>query len=182
MPAKSKSQQRLFGMALAQKRGKMKGASKKVKEIAKEMPEKEIEKFAKTKRKGLKENYVQSFLQFINEDAYIDDEGHLRDLEFSDEEKYELDAYDDLIAIKNFLEDSGATRVRYKIHGGSVSYNFTYLSEEYMIRFDLDDKNALVVKARHEAERSAPEVIYHDDSEGLMDLISVKGLDFLLGI
>jgi len=182
MPAKSKKQQRLFAMALAQKRGKMKGSSKKVKELSNEMTEQELEKFAKTKHKGLKENYVQSFLQFINEDAYVDDEGQLRDLEFSEEEQYEIEAYDSIIGIRDFLEESGAKNVKYKTLGGALTYTFTYLSEDYMIRFDLDDTNALVVKAKHEMERSSPDVIYHDDSEGLMDLISAKGLDFLLGI
>lgn len=51
----SKSQQRLMGQALAVKRGeiKKKDASKKAKDLAKSMSEKELEDFAKTKHKGL---------------------------------------------------------------------------------------------------------------------------------
>jgi len=47
--AESEAQQKLMGMALAYKRGEMKDASPKVKELAKSMSEKDLEDFAKTK-------------------------------------------------------------------------------------------------------------------------------------
>jgi hypothetical protein len=55
MPAKSKKQQMAAGAALAAKRGQrskssLKGASK---QMVKSMSEKQLEDFAKTKRKGL---------------------------------------------------------------------------------------------------------------------------------
>jgi hypothetical protein len=55
MPAKSKKQQMAAGAALSAKRGKLpksslKGASK---QMAKSMTEKQLEDFAKTKRKNL---------------------------------------------------------------------------------------------------------------------------------
>ena len=58
MPAKSKSQQKAAGAALAAKRGDMKkselqGASK---EMEKSMTEKELEDLASTKRKGKPEH------------------------------------------------------------------------------------------------------------------------------
>jgi hypothetical protein len=53
MPAKSKLQQRLMGMALATKRGEMKGGSAIVKGLAESMSGKELKKFAGTKTKGL---------------------------------------------------------------------------------------------------------------------------------
>lgn len=64
MPAKSKSQQRLFGMALAVRKGEMKRSEveKEVLDIVDgEMTDKEIEDFAKTKHKGLKE-YIKEQL------------------------------------------------------------------------------------------------------------------------
>ena len=64
MPAKSKSQQRLFGMAYAVRKGEMKrsDASEEVLDIVdSDMTDKEIEDFAKTKHKGLKE-YVKERL------------------------------------------------------------------------------------------------------------------------
>lgn len=58
MPAKSKSQQRLFGMAYAVRKGEMKRSevSDEVLDIVDgEMTDKQIEDFAKTKHKSLKE-------------------------------------------------------------------------------------------------------------------------------
>jgi hypothetical protein len=55
MPAQSQQQQKLFGLALAFKRGEVKSSevSDEIKGIADRMSEKEIEDFAATKRKGL---------------------------------------------------------------------------------------------------------------------------------
>ena len=62
MPAKSKSQQRLFGMALAIRKGEMKRseADDSVLDIVdSDMTDKEIEDFAKTKHKNLKEYLIE---------------------------------------------------------------------------------------------------------------------------
>ena len=53
MPAKSKSQQRLFGMVHAYQKGELKNASKEIKDIAKSISKKDAEDFAETKHKGL---------------------------------------------------------------------------------------------------------------------------------
>ena len=58
MPAKSAAQQKAAGAALSVKRGdtpksKLKGASK---HMVESMTEKELEEFAATKRKGMKEH------------------------------------------------------------------------------------------------------------------------------
>ena len=55
MPALSQQQQKIMGMALAYKRGNASGleVSTKIKQIAGGMSEKELEKFASTKHKGL---------------------------------------------------------------------------------------------------------------------------------
>lgn len=61
MPAKSRSQQRLFGMALAIRRGKMKreDANEEVLKIVDgDMTDSQIEDFAKTK--NLKEHLIDS--------------------------------------------------------------------------------------------------------------------------
>lgn len=63
MPAKSKSQQRLFGMALAVRRGELKKSDvdNSVLDIVNsDMTDKEIEDFAKTKHKGLKEALLEA--------------------------------------------------------------------------------------------------------------------------
>jgi hypothetical protein len=55
MPARSKSQQRLFGMVHAYQKGKLKNAPEQVKEIARSISDEDAEHFAKTKHKGLPE-------------------------------------------------------------------------------------------------------------------------------
>ena len=64
MPSKSKSQQRLFGMALAVRKGEM-NRSEVYQEVLdvvdSDMTDKEIEDFARTKHKGLKE-HLESLL------------------------------------------------------------------------------------------------------------------------
>jgi hypothetical protein len=59
MPAQSKAQQRLFGMALAVRKNELKKSevSKEVLDIVNsDMTNKEIEDFASTKHKGLKDH------------------------------------------------------------------------------------------------------------------------------
>lgn len=53
MPAKSKSQQRFFGMVDAYKKGELSDASPEVKKAAKSMSTKKVKDFAKTKHRGL---------------------------------------------------------------------------------------------------------------------------------
>ena len=63
MPAKSKAQQALFGMALAVRRGEMKRAEVSdeiLKIVDGEMTDKEIEDFASTKRKSLPDHIKES--------------------------------------------------------------------------------------------------------------------------
>lgn len=70
MPAKSENQQQLMAMALRYKKGQMQNASPAVKAVAKNMSEKELEKYASTSTKGLpkkikKEDVMQVFEKFI---------------------------------------------------------------------------------------------------------------------
>lgn len=66
MPAKSKSQQRLFGMVHAcQKSGE--ACSPEVKKIAGEISKKDAEEFASTKHKGLPER--KSFKEWLMENV-----------------------------------------------------------------------------------------------------------------
>lgn len=63
MPAKSKAQQRLFGVALAVRRGELKKSdvdSNVLDIVDSEMTNKEIEDFASTKHKGLKNHLKKS--------------------------------------------------------------------------------------------------------------------------
>jgi len=70
MPAKSKAQQRFFGMVDAYKKGDLKNASKEVKDAAKGMTKKEVKKFASTKRKGLPEKVKESIIRLTEQDLH----------------------------------------------------------------------------------------------------------------
>lgn len=89
MPARSQQQQKIMGLALAFKRGEVPASkvSQKVKDLAKSMSEKELEKYASTKHKGLpvkvKESNLATFEQFLSEK---DDEMEIEDeMEFGPE-------------------------------------------------------------------------------------------------
>jgi hypothetical protein len=60
MPSTSKSQQRLFGWALACKRGESDNCPVNVKKLADSMPEEELEKFAKTSHEDLPEKVKEA--------------------------------------------------------------------------------------------------------------------------
>ena len=55
MPAKSKSQQRFFGMVRAAQKGELENPSPEVADVADDISVKDAKKFAKTKHKGLPE-------------------------------------------------------------------------------------------------------------------------------
>lgn len=68
MPAKSKSQQRLFGMVHAVQKGKLKDASLEIKKIAKSVNKKDAKDFAATKHNNLpekKKKKKQSFEEWL---------------------------------------------------------------------------------------------------------------------
>ncbi len=59
MPAKSKAQQRFFGMVRAAQKGELKNPSPEIKRAAKEMSKKDVLDFAETKHKKLPEHKKQ---------------------------------------------------------------------------------------------------------------------------
>ena len=67
MPSTSKSQQRLFGWALACKRGEAKNCPANVKKLADSMTEDELEDFASTKHEGLPEE-VKEAIEIASQD------------------------------------------------------------------------------------------------------------------
>lgn len=71
MPSRSKSQQRLFGMALSYKRGNLdikkysKSMKAKLKKLA-EISEKKLAEYAKTKHKKIPEKVSEEILNYQN--------------------------------------------------------------------------------------------------------------------
>lgn len=164
-------------MALAQKRGKAKGASKKVKELAASMPAAKLRDFAKTKRKGLKENRAMTFADFLNE-AYVDASGELKDFEFTPDEKFELEAFDDIESWKQFLEDNGAYSVKHDVDGSIVRFYFSFDLGKYVIAFDLDGREANLYQIQ-----SAPfryELLHSSDLGEFVDQLKIDGLQSMI--
>ena len=60
MPAKSKAQQRFFGMVRATQKGEMASPSSEVAQAASSMSKSDVKKFAKTKHKGLPNKVEES--------------------------------------------------------------------------------------------------------------------------
>jgi len=75
LPAKSKSQQRLFGMVHAYQKGELTDVSPTIKKISKHISNKDANDLASTKHKGLpkrvkkskKESLICKFENFVNE-------------------------------------------------------------------------------------------------------------------
>jgi hypothetical protein len=72
MPSTSKTQQRLFGWALACKRGESKNCPANISKLAKSMSEEELEKYASTSHENLPSRVEESIVECIEE---MDNEG-----------------------------------------------------------------------------------------------------------
>lgn len=194
MPAKSKSQQRLFGMAVAAKKGKLKNPSKKVKKIAKEMSLKAIEDFASTDHSELKEHRAMSFSKFINE-AFIDDKGELQDFDFnldpelSDEWEQKQAKLGDhkrgvrvLFAheFETFLSDAGAKNITADVRGKILMFTFQYDNRDYLIMFNPEDSYGEVVLQKiHKNNVVGLDQLYTGDLDELLGYFQQSGLDLL---
>ena len=85
MPSTSKAQQRLFGWALACKRGESDSCPMNVKKLADTMTEEELEKYASTAHKDLPEKVKESLMECI-EDMHEEDNALLEKNEKNDED------------------------------------------------------------------------------------------------
>lgn len=119
---------------------------------------------------------AKTYSQFISEGAYVDQEGELRGLEFTDKDRYEADMMDQAVIIKDFLEGEGATNVRLKISDETMRYSFSYALNRYSIIMDFDnEKTSLFVTDRDGNINH----LFTDATESFFDLLSSKGLSFL---
>jgi len=67
MPAKSKAQQKFFGMVHAYQKGDMKDASPAIKKVATSISNKDAEDIASTKHKGLPKKVRQEIIEILQE-------------------------------------------------------------------------------------------------------------------
>lgn len=128
MPAKSKAQQRLFGMALAVRKGELKRneVNKEVLDIVDgKMTDKEIEDFAATKHDGLKkyvkENIMKDLKEFLNESL---NEG--ASLDQRNVDRFFGDIYNRPMSVKKYQMQSKQTLNNLKSEFSSEEYDMLY--------------------------------------------------------
>lgn len=178
MPAHSPEQQRLFGMALSQKRGKAHGARKKVRDLAKRLSQATLKDFAATPHSQIKEARLLSFAQFVMESedfegAYVNPEGELKNLKFTKDEETEITSFDTIQSLKDFFETMGAEEVRYKIKDQYLGFRFSYSGLSLSLVFDLEKDKVLLRDLETET------IMYNGTTDSLIDLIKSEGFDFM---
>lgn len=113
---------------------------------------------------------AKTYQQFINE-AYIDDSGELRDFDQPQGDEPEFQLLDHAQRIQEYLEESGANRVRLRIREGVIEFTFNYSGSNYLLKLDLDENRALLSIGRI--------LVYEDSADSFFDLIAANGLEFL---
>src|SRR5210317_1482660 len=125
MPAQSQQQQKLFGLALAFKRGEVPASevSDEIKDIADRMSEKEIEDFAATKHKGLpkmKEQLRKIVREILRERAITELEesykGNMSDFKYEFPNTFENETGNSPKAIKKISKKGKGYEVRTSIY------------------------------------------------------------------
>jgi hypothetical protein len=124
-----------------------------------------------------KEQFIPTFSSFVNEEAFIDPSGELGGLEFNQDEKFELDQFEYISQLKEFLEDAGASEISHKFTDGVLRISFYYGGEYYLMRLNLDNVEAMVIQY---TGKNDPIEIYSGTMEELSNLILTKGLEFLM--
>ena len=115
-------------------------------------------------------NRIKTYQEFINE-AYVDSSGELQDFEAPGEDDYEFQLLDHAQRIQEYLEESGAEKVRLKTHEGVIELKFEYRGSHYLMELDLDANQAYISIGRI--------IIYEESADSLFDLLASKGLEFL---
>ena len=113
---------------------------------------------------------AKTYQQFINE-AYIDDSGELRDFDQPQGDEPEFQLLDHSHRIQEYLEESGADRVRLRVRGGVIEFTFNYSGSKYLLELDIDENLALL--------SIGIIIVYEDSADSFFDLIAANGLEFL---
>lgn len=153
MPAKSKSQQRLFGMVHSYQKGELDNPSKEIKSIAKSISKKDAKDFAKTKHKGLP-NRVKKSKKKTNENIVKLSEGELLNLVKE--------------SVKKCLAEGYSTRHMYwdESFSNMLSSTMEAINEkkQYYEELDsndyIDDNETIVYSALKKAYEALDELLY----------------------
>jgi hypothetical protein len=121
--------------------------------------------------------YRASKYRYFLDESYIDLFGELQDFDEprGDEPEYEVLAHAE--RIQEFLEESGADRVKLTILDGKIILKFTYFEMRYDMRIDLDQEETQIIVVPNES--SEPVEIYNGSTNSLFDMLGEHGLSFL---
>ncbi len=123
---------------------------------------------------------AKTYFKFINE-AYINREGELEGLDFSPEEKAELEIYDELNVISEFLEDSGAREVKIDTslqNDEKYLFFFVFNSQKFEMLLNLETDEVVLFNLSGRGEEPIEQ--YRSDASEFFDLLRNTGLNFLL--
>jgi hypothetical protein len=115
-------------------------------------------------------NRAKTYYQFITE-AYIDDSGELQDFVYPRGDELEFELLDHAHRIQEYLEESGAERVRLHVDGGIIEFTFNYSGSNYLLELNLDENYVILNIGRI--------IVYEDSADSFFDLLSSQGLKFL---
>lgn len=111
---------------------------------------------------------AKTYRQFINE-AYIDQEGELRDLDLSD-----IPVMEEMSNLMNYLEDSGARAVTIETDEDIVKVRFEYALRKFIIEVDIEQ--SITTLSGTVSWEAKPMVILQLESNSFFDLLAAKGL------
>jgi hypothetical protein len=111
---------------------------------------------------------AKTYRQFINE-AYIDQEGELRDLDLSD-----IPVMEEMSNLINYLEDSGARAVTIETDEDIVKIRFEYALRKFIIEIDIEQ--SITTLSGTVSWEAKPMVILQLESNSFFDLLAAKGL------
>ncbi len=111
---------------------------------------------------------AKTYNQFINE-AYIDQEGELRDLDLSD-----IPVMEEMSNLVHYLEDSGARAVTIETDEDIVKIRFEYALRKFIIEIDIEQ--SITTLSGTVSWEAKPMVILQLESNSFFDLLAAKGL------
>ncbi len=113
---------------------------------------------------------AKTYRQFITE-AHIDVSGELQDFDPSMDDSYDSQLVDEADALRDFLEEEGAMRVKVSVDDPYIFITFNYEYLTYYTKID-PEKEEIEIYTNHVE-------IYSDSIDSFIELVKANGLDAL---